>query len=97
MEKKTKEAWATELNIPIDDFDLVDGKPVIINTIVRRNLMDNKSYSPYCGNDIAAREKGGCNNPRTFWNGSQFKCPRCGWTSQFPDYFITDYKNKHAL
>lgn len=97
MSNISKEELAQRLNIPVSDIDIINGQPVVINTIVRNNLMNDKTYSPYCGNDIAARERGGCNNPRTVWNGSQFKCPRCGWTSQFPDYFINGYKEKHGF
>ena len=88
---------AQKFNIPESDIGIIDGKPVVINTIVRSNLMDDKNYSPYCGNNIARRDIGGCDNPRTNWNGSQFVCPRCRWTSQFPQYFIDAYKAKHNL
>jgi hypothetical protein len=56
--------------------------------IVRRNLMEDKGYAPYCGADK------GCNWPRAKWDGDQFKCPCCGWRSQFPADFIDAYKAK---
>lgn len=96
-EAELKSKFSLELGIPESDIDIVNGQPVIINIIVRSNLMNHKSYSPYCGNNKASRDIGGCNNPRTVWNGSQFACPSCKWVSQFPDYFITAYKEKHNL
>lgn len=56
---------------------------------VRENLMTKPGYSPYCGN-IDCRG----NWPRTYFNGSQFVCPECGWVSKFPEDFIEEYKNK---
>lgn len=56
--------------------------------------MNREGYTPYCGNDIARHLKGGCDNPRTKWNGSQFVCPKCGWKSAFPSDFIERYKKK---
>ena len=59
-------------------------------SIVRENLMTRPGYTPYCGN-------GHCSMPRTNWTGEQFKCPYCGWVSQFPADFIAEYKAKwHA-
>ena len=59
-------------------------------SIVRENLMTRPGYTPYCGN-------GHCSMPRTNWTGGQFKCPYCGWVSQFPADFIAEYKAKwHA-
>jgi len=58
------------------------------NPIVRRNLMEEKGYSPYCGNDLCEAA------PRTNFDGTQFKCPRCGWYSQFPGDFIDKYVKK---
>ncbi len=66
-------------------------------TIVRENLMNQQGYSPYCGNDISRGEKGGCDNPRTKWNGKQFTCPHCGFTTSFPNDFIDRYKEKWNL
>lgn len=63
-------------------------------SIVRENLMTRKGYSPYCGNNISRSDIGGCDNPRTKWNGEQFECPRCKWVSQFPLDFIERYKAK---
>lgn len=63
-------------------------------TIVRENLMTQDGYTPYCGNNLPSAVKGGCNNPRTVWNGEQFKCPTCGFTSEFPADFIARYKER---
>jgi hypothetical protein len=63
-------------------------------TIVRENLMTEKGYEPYCGNNEPRHYPYGCDNPRTKWNGEQFVCPNCGWTSQFPSDFIERYKLK---
>ena len=63
-------------------------------TIVRENLMTQEGYTGYCGNNISRQEKGGCDNPRTKWNGEQFVCPKCGWVSQFPADFIIRYKER---
>lgn len=63
-------------------------------TIVRENLMNEPGYSGYCGNNISRSKQGGCDNPRTKFNGKQFYCPKCGWTSQYPDDFIERYKEK---
>lgn len=65
-------------------------------SIVRENLMTEEGYTGYCGSNISAFERGGCNNPRTQWipKLNQFKCPNCGWTSQFPKDFIERYKLK---
>ena len=63
-------------------------------TVVRENLMTEPNYTPYCGNNVASNAPGGCNNPRTKWNGSQFGCSNCGWVSQFPQDFIIRYKQK---
>ncbi len=65
-------------------------------TTVRQNLMTQQGYSPYCGNDISRLEVGGCDNPRTKFNGKQFICPRCSWISEFPSDFIERYKLKWA-
>ena len=58
------------------------------NTIVRRNLMEQVGYSPYCGADRCFLTW-----PRTSFDGEQFKC-RCGWRSEFPAEFIAEYKAK---
>jgi len=57
-------------------------------SIVRYNLMVNKGYSPYCGNNECS------GLIRTFFNGSQFECKICGWTSSFPARFIKKYIKK---
>lgn len=58
---------------------------------VRYNLLNQKGYSPYCG-------KADCYflMPRTSWDGAQFRC-RCGWRSQFPQDFISEYKAKWSI
>lgn len=65
--------------------------------IVRENLLKDINYSPYCGNNIARDLPKGCSNPRTKFNGEQFICPKCNWTSSFPLDFIEIYKLKHNL
>lgn len=64
-------------------------------SIVRSNMMDDKNYRGYCGE---AWNKG-CSMPRTKWVPSigQFKCPECGWISQYPESFMLRYKAKHGL
>lgn len=66
-------------------------------SIVRENLMNSEGYSPYCGNNLSRFERGGCENPRTYFNGTQFVCPKCGFITQFPDSFIKQYKEKWNL
>jgi hypothetical protein len=65
-------------------------------SIVRINLMTEEGYTGYCGNQKAARDAGGCNNPRTQWDKKlrQFKCHKCGWVSAFPNDFILRYMKK---
>lgn len=65
---------------------------MIESTIVRENLMTRPGYTPYCG-----VVDGSCRMPRTYFNGSQFVCPDCGWVSQFPEDFIKRYKEKWSL
>lgn len=57
-------------------------------SLIRENLMTIPGYSPYCGDGRL------CSMPRTKFDGEQFKCPHCGWRSQFPDEFIAEYKAK---
>ena len=56
-------------------------------SVVRRNLLTVKGYSPYCGALPCF------NTPRTKWDAKlkQFKCPTCGWVSKFDDDFIKKY------
>lgn len=61
-------------------------------SIVRDNLMNEKGYTPYCG-DI----ENSCRMPRSFFNGKQFECPSCGWQSLFPHSFIKKYKHHWNL
>lgn len=63
-------------------------------SIVRENLMTDKNYRPYCGNNLHDV----CYNPRTeLRTDGQFICPNCKWISAFPDDFINRYKQKHNL
>ena len=57
-------------------------------SIIRKNLMYQKGYTPYCGNENCVII------PRTFFNGSQFECPMCNWKTSFDDKFIAQYKDK---
>ena len=68
-------------------------------SIVRRNLLNDVNYRPYCGNDGNRSEIGGCYNPRTEYRpvDGQFICPHCKWISSFPADFIKEYKEKHNL
>lgn len=65
------------------------------STVVRENLMNEPGYTPYCG---AAMKPVGrqCTMPRMAWNPdlNQFKCPHCGFVTEFPADFITRYKAK---
>jgi len=69
-----------------------------MSTIVRYNLMNQKGYTPYCGDEICKpREYSPMKRqrwPRTEFDGSQFVCPKCNWKSAFPSEFIEDYKLK---
>lgn len=62
-------------------------------TIVRENMMKDVNYMGYCGNAWNA----GCSMPRTVRHGDQFRCPECGWVSQYPQDFIDRYRLKHNL
>lgn len=61
-------------------------------SIVRENLLTRKGYTPYCGNLIARDDIGGCDNPRTSFDGEQFKCPKCSYRTNFEPEFIERYK-----
>ena len=67
-------------------------------SIVRDNLMTREGYTGYCGDDLCKEvTHGGIGSrrwPRTVFNGEQFRCPNCGWTSGFPEEFIKQYKDK---
>lgn len=68
------------------------------NSIVRNNLMTRQGYSPYCGSNVPRPPIGiGCDNPRTVFNGEQFVCPQCGYTTKFPLEFISEYKTKWQI
>lgn len=66
-------------------------------SIVRNNMMRQRNYTGYCGNNLPARDPGGCHNPRTYWDKGQFKCPECGWRSKYPDDFIELYKQRWGI
>ncbi|MES2428271.1 MAG: hypothetical protein V4560_14925 [Bacteroidota bacterium] len=66
-------------------------------SIVRENLMTRQGYTPYCGNNIARTDIGGCHNPRTKFDGEQFVCPHCKLRSVFPKEFIDRYKAVWSL
>lgn len=63
-------------------------------TIVRKNLLTRKGYTPYCGDELCKPRtlRSPERWPRTNFNGEQFVCPKCGWTSSFPIEFIDVYK-----
>lgn len=58
-------------------------------SIIRKNLIYQENYSPYCGS-----ASGFCSLPRTYFDGKQFICRNCGWNSAFPPEFIAKYKKK---
>ena len=64
--------------------------PVVVNSIVRINLINRKGYTPFCG-DLCQKM------PRTIFNGFQFYCPTCFWVSDFPQSFIHAYKTKWGI
>ena len=68
-------------------------------TIVRENLMNEKDYTGYCGNSWTEQKNKGCDMPRTEWVSelNQFRCPKCGWVSKYPDDFISRYKERWSL
>lgn len=60
------------------------------DSIVRNNLMNEKGYTPYCGDNDC--EKG---MPRTKWDAEQeqFVCS-CGWVSKIAPDLIKRYKER---
>lgn len=68
------------------------------NSIVRENLMTQKGYSGYCGDELCKPRTNHSPErwPRTKWDKElgQFVCPKCGWVSQYPIDFIERYRNK---
>ena len=54
-------------------------------SILRRNLLNERGYTPYCG-----AEKCYVRWPRTRFNGQQFQC-MCGWQSSLEPEFIAQY------
>lgn len=59
---------------------------------VRRNLLNREGYTPFCGAENCHKYHW----PRTDFNGKQFVCG-CGWSSNFEQEFIQQYKNKWNL
>jgi hypothetical protein len=53
---------------------------------VRRNLLTEKGYAPYCGNETCRAHW-----PRTEFKRDQFECV-CGWRSSFEPEFIDKVK-----
>jgi len=70
-------------------------------TIVRENLMNQEGYTGYCGSELCLPRTRDYSDrwPRTKWipELNQFKCPRCGWVSQYPEDFIKRYKARWSL
>lgn len=69
-------------------------------SIVRTNMMNDRSYAPYCGSVFPGHPNyKTCSSPRVRWVNelSQFRCPHCGWVSEFPKEFISRYKQKHSI
>lgn len=69
------------------------------NFIVRRNLLTDSKYTPYCGaysiqSITEGNGKVSCSLPRTVFDGQQFVCPECGYRTEFPEDFISYYKQK---
>ncbi|UYD21407.1 hypothetical protein [Vibrio phage 27Ua.3] len=55
-------------------------------SLVQANLLTQRGYTPYCG----GRD---CKSvPRTAFREEQFRCPSCGWESNFDPEFIAGYK-----
>jgi hypothetical protein len=65
-------------------------------SIVRTNLINQQGYTGYCGNSWNEQKRKGCDMPRTKWDAelNQFRCPKCGWVSQFPSDFIKRYRER---
>lgn len=59
-------------------------------TWMENKLLTERGYTPYCGNQCSRM-------PRTFFNGSQFQCPDCGWKSSYSERFIKQYKEKWGI
>lgn len=59
-------------------------------SIVRENMLKERGYVPYCGGQHCTRM------PRAPFDGSQFRCPACGWRSAFEPEFIEQYKAAQA-
>jgi hypothetical protein len=79
-----------ELRAELNKVDEITTLDINETSIVRKNLMENEFYTPYCGKDNCSQ-----NMPRTDFNPiiNQFVCI-CGWTSKFDNKFIKKYKNK---
>lgn len=58
-----------------------------MESIVRQNIKKDPDYRPYCGNpDCHGRAW-----ERVEKDGDQFKCPLCGWRSEFEEEFSDKY------
>lgn len=62
------------------------------NSITRSNMLEDPNYTGYCGESWDKN----CSMPRTEWDKElgQFKCPYCGWVSEFPREFMEYYRSK---
>lgn len=71
----------------------------MVDTIVRKNLMERAGYSPYCGDKLCKPRTMNSPErwPRTKFDGEQFVCSKCGWRSNFPVDFIERYKKRWGL
>ena len=67
---------------------IILNRKYIMISIVRENLLNQKGYTPYCGNESCRTM------PRTKFDGEQFICPDCGWRSEFPIKFIEELRKK---
>ena len=65
--------------------------PDDFKSVVRTNLMTREGYKPYCGNMSKCLILPRTNFDKTI---GQFKCPICGWVSQYPKDFIERYTKK---
>ena len=64
-------------------------------SIVRNNLTTVKGYTPYCGDEFCKPRESyplrGERWPRLKFNGKQFICTKCGYTTNFAEKFIEEY------
>ena len=97
-ERGVEVQWVTddEYGIDADEDDGHGQFEMMEDTIVCKNLMTEKGYTPYCGSEFCKPRTHYSPErwPRTKFNGDQFHCPKCGWVSEFPEDFINEYKIK---